>query len=119
MPHTLREAALAKQLASVDLLAFITTIRELREAIGQTIDDYLAGLGRSTYACRQEEAFRVCRSKSFILPTGIVVHDVPDFFAKLPQITNASLYFHFFEARLRLKRRTSDFFPLAQGARSR
>ena len=44
-----------------------------------------------------------------MLPTGIVADDVPDFFAKLPLITNASLYFHFFEARLRLGRQTSDF----------
>ena len=44
-----------------------------------------------------------------MLPTGIVADDVPDFFSKLPLITNASLYFHFFEARLRLGRRTSDF----------
>lgn len=106
--HVLREEALAEKLAAIDLRAF-ATIRELREAIGQTIDDYQAGLSRSTHVCRQEEAFCFCRSKNFILPTGLVARDVPDFFAKLPQITNASLYFHFFEARLRLKRRTSDF----------
>lgn len=43
------------------------------------------------------------------MPTGIVAHDVPDFFAKLPRVTNVSLYFHFFEARLRLERPTNDF----------
>ena len=34
---------------------------------------------------------------------------MPEFFAKVASISNASLYFHFFEARLRLGRRTSDF----------
>ena len=106
--QTLREEALAEKLASIDLLAF-TTIRELRDTVGHTIDEYLSGLGRPTYECRPEEAFHFCRSKSFVLPTGIVAHDVPEFFAKLPLISNASLYFHFFEARLRLGRRTNDF----------
>ena len=44
-----------------------------------------------------------------MLPTGIVADDIADFFRKLASISNASLYFHFFEARLRLGRRTSDF----------
>ena len=106
--QTLREEALAEKLAAIDLLAF-TTIRELREAIIQTIDAYLAEINRPTYECRPEEAFHFCRSKSFVLPIGVIAHDVPEFFEMLPLISNASLYFHFFEARLRLGRRTNDF----------
>ena len=44
-----------------------------------------------------------------MFPTGIVADDVDDFFQKVASISHASLYFHFFEARLRLGRRTSDF----------
>ena len=106
--QALREEALAEKLAAIDLLAF-TTIRELREAILKTLDDYAASNGDMTQECRLDEAFHFCRSRSFVLPTGIVANDVPEFFAKLPLITDASLYFHFFEARLRLGRRTSDF----------
>lgn len=106
--QTLREEALAEKLAAIDLLAY-TTIRGLREAILKTLDDYTSTVGDVTQESRPDEAFHFCRSKSFILPTGIVANDVPEFFAKLPLITNASLYFHFFEARLRLGRRTSDF----------
>ena len=73
------------------------------------IDEHATNSTSPLPVCRPGEAFHCCRSKSFVLPTGIVAHDVPDFFAKLPFITNASLYFHFFEARLRLGRRTSDF----------
>ena len=106
--QVMREEALAEKLAAIDLLAF-TTIRELRDAIVRTIDDYEATTSRAPYECRPDEAFHFCRSKSFVLPTGIVADDVPEFFDKLKLISQASLYFHFFEARLRLGRRTNDF----------
>ena len=106
--QALREEALAEKLAAIDLLAF-TTMRELRSAFIAAIDQYVATSTTPPPVCRPGEAFHFCRSKSFVLPTGIVAHNVEDFFAKLPFITDASLYFHFFEARLRLGRRTSDF----------
>ena len=106
--RSLREEALAEKLAAIDLLAF-TTMRELRSAFVDVIDEYGAKSTTPPPVCRKDEAFHFCRSKSFVLPTGIVAEDVSDFFSKLPLITNASLYFHFFEARLRLGRRTSDF----------
>ena len=106
--QTLREEALAEKLAAIDLLAF-TTIRQLRTTIMETVDHYLETLSRPGYECRPEEAFHFCRSRSFVLPTGIVADDVDDFFQKVASISNASLYFHFFEARLRLRRRSSDF----------
>jgi len=43
------------------------------------------------------------------MPTGIEALDIPDFFLKIPLITSLSLFFHFFEARLRLERPTNDF----------
>lgn len=106
--RALREEALAEKLAAIDLLAF-TRMRGLRSAFVDVIDEYAAKNTTPPPACRKDEAFHFCRSKSFVLPTGIVANDVPDFFSKLPLITNASLYFHFFEARLRLGRRTNDF----------
>ena len=106
--QALREEALAEKLAAIDLLAF-TTIRELRDAVIETVDEYLGELGHPSNECRPEEAFHFCRSRSFVLPTGIVADDVDDFFRKVASISHASLYFHFFEARLRLGRRTSDF----------
>ena len=108
MSQALREEALAEKLAAIDLLTF-TTIRELREAVIGTVDEYLGALDRPGYECRPEEAFHFCRSRSFVLPTGIVADDVDDFFLKVASLSHAALYFHFFEARLRLGRRTNDF----------
>ena len=104
----LREEALAEKLAAIDLLAF-TSVEGLREALINTVDDYLRELDRPSVECRSEEAFHFCQSRSFVLPTGLVADSVSDFFEKMRSLSNASLYFHFFEARLRLERRTNDF----------
>jgi hypothetical protein len=104
----LLEEPLSEKLVAVDLLAF-GSIRQLRESIIKTVEDYLAETGGLLRTCPPGNEFHFCESKSFIMPSGIVAHDIPGFFAKLPGVTNASLYFHFFEARLRLEHPTNDF----------
>lgn len=106
--EALQEEALAEKLGAIDLLAF-TSIRQLRQAIIQRIDSHMSSVGYAPRECPYGNEFFFCKSKSFVMPTGIVAHDVPDFISKLPQVTNLSLYFHFYEARLRLERPTNDF----------
>ena len=84
-------------------------MESLRETLINTIDDYLGALDRPSPECRAEEAFHFCRSRNFVLPTGLVAESVDDFFEKMRALSSASLYFPFFEARLRLGRRTNDF----------
>ena len=104
----LHEEALAEKLAAIDLLAF-TTMESLREALINTVDEHLSALDRPSPECRAEEAFHFCQSHNFVLPTGLVAKSVNDFFEKMKKLSSASLYFHFFEARLRLGHRTNDF----------
>ncbi len=99
---------MGEKLAAIDLLSF-TSIRELREAIIATIERHLGEDGRRLRDCPPGDEFHFCRSKSFIMPTGLVAHDPKEFFELLPQVTNVSLFFHFFEARLRLEKPTNDF----------
>ncbi|MGA2329085.1 MAG: DUF5752 family protein [Bryobacteraceae bacterium] len=106
--EALQEERLGEKLAAIDLLAFIS-IRQLREAIVSTIEADLEGHPRPTRECPPGDEFHFCRSKSFIMPTGLAAADPPEFFAVLPRVTNVSLFFHFFEARLRLERPTNDF----------
>lgn len=106
--EALQEEALAERLAAIDLLAF-TSVRQLREAIVGLVEAHLGDSGGRLRECPPGDEFHFCKSKSFIMPTGLVAWDVPDFFAKLPKITNISLYFHFLEARLRLEGPTNDF----------
>lgn len=107
--HTaMRDRILAERLASIDLLAF-TTIRGLRDEISRTIEEHLVSTPNGGASCPPGEEFHFCESQSFIMPTGLVAHDVDEFFEQVPKLTHPSLYFHFMEARLRLGRRTNDF----------
>ena len=104
----LQEEPLSEKLVAIDLLAF-SAIRQLRLAIVETMQTYLAQLGRRVRNCLPGHEFHFCEVKSFIMPSGLVAQNIPDFFAKLMMASNPSLYFHFFEARLRLGRQTNDF----------
>ncbi len=106
--EALQEDGLAERLAAIDLLAF-TTIRDLRESILGMVEDHIRTSKGQLRECPPGDELHFCKSKSFIMPTGIVAQDPVDFFAKLPGITTTSLYFHFLEARLRLGRTTNDF----------
>jgi hypothetical protein len=106
--EALQEEALGEKLAAVDLLAF-STIRKLREAIVQTIEGHVGSNGMALRECPAGDEFHFCRSKSFIMATGLVALDPAEFFDLLPQVSNVSVFFHFFEARLRLGRPTNDF----------
>jgi hypothetical protein len=106
--RALQEQRLAEKLTAVDLLAF-TSVRQVREAIAAAISGHLVESGGLVRQCPPGDEFHFCESQSFIMPTGIVAPDVADFFPQLPRVSNVSLFFHFFEARLRLERPTNDF----------
>jgi len=105
----LGEAKLGECLASIDTTQF-STIRGLREKIIETISEYVKKepLAEKRFARRDEE-FYFIKSISFILPTNYVVHDLREFADILKMITVDSIYFHIFEARLRLEKKTNDF----------
>lgn len=105
--HAIQEERLAERLAAIELLT-ITSIRDLRTAIVTTVEEHLKSEG-TRRDCPAGDEFHFCEAKSFIMPIGVVAHDVPEFFEQLGRVTNACLHFHFFEARLRLERPTNDF----------
>ena len=96
-------------LVSIDTVQY-RTIRALREKIISTVEDYLKEnpLGKLKFARPQEE-FHFIKAISFFLPTHYIAHDLKEFADILGKITIDSIYFHFFEARLRLERDSNDF----------
>lgn len=107
--EVLNEDALGEKLASIDTIQF-STIRTLREKIIKTIEDYLKDnpLAKMKFAQEGEE-FHFIKSLSFVLPTNYTVHNLKEFVDVLGKITIDSIYFHVFEARLRLEKGTNDF----------
>ena len=106
--RALLEEQLAERLAAIDLLAF-TSIRQLRESIISLIEAHLAASARPPTEAWPDDQFPFCESQSFLMPTGVVVNDVGEFFERIREVSNVSLFFHFFESRLRLERVTNDF----------
>ncbi len=105
----LSEEELSEKLASIDTIEF-PTIRELREKIILTVENYLNEnpVAKLKFA-RKGEEFDFVKSVSFIVPTRHKANDTKEFVEILKKITLDSIYFHIFEARLRLERGPNDF----------
>jgi len=107
--EVLGDAALGEKLASIDTIQF-NTIRSLREETIRTIENYIKNnpLAKLKFASDGEE-FHFIKAISFIIPTKYVAYNLSDFVEILEKITIDSIYFHIFEARLRLERGANDF----------
>lgn len=105
----LGEDELGEKLASIDTVQF-STIHDLREAIATAIDGYLKNnaLAKLRFAGEGAE-FHFIKTVSFAISTNYVAYDLKEFRDILGNITIDSIYFHIFEARLRLERKTNDF----------
>ncbi len=107
--EVLGEDELGERLASIDTMQF-SAIRALREEIVEVIEGYLRDRPQAKLRFANEgEEFHFIKSVSFILPTHYVAHDLKEFVEILRKITIDSIYFHIFEARLRLEKVKNDF----------
>jgi len=105
----LGEVELGEQLASIDTMRF-SKIHELQAVLVQTIEDYLKTneFAKLRFA-RGNEEFHFIKSISFVIPTNFIAHNLEEFVQALKKVTPDSIYFHMFEARLRLERPSNDF----------
>jgi len=105
----LGEDELGEKISSIDIIQF-STIRSLREKIVKTIDEYfkVKPSAKLKFAHPGEE-FYFIKSVSFVLPTNYSVYTLSEFIDVLHKITIDSIYFHIFEARLRLEKADNDF----------
>lgn len=103
----LGDEVLGERLASVDTFDF-PTMGALKMWLVDVIEDYLANNPDGKKASEGEE-FHFIRSRGVILPTPYVAHNLREFVEVMKKITVNSIYFHVFEARLRLQKGTNDF----------
>jgi len=109
------ERELGERLLRIDTVQY-SSLNQLRKRIALIIEAYLKKnfLARLKLAKREEE-FHFIKSISFIIPTDYLVYDLSEFKEVLKKVSIDSVYFHVFEARLRLGRKTSDFSDWIEG----
>jgi Family of unknown function (DUF5752) len=99
---------LGERLASVDTVSF-PTIRDLRIRYVEILQSYSQGHNARNGDCPEGQEFHFMSCRTFILPTPYEAHNVEEFRDILKKISINSIYFHIFEARLRLERGNNDF----------
>jgi hypothetical protein len=103
----LTDVPLAEEISSIDTVQF-NTLGELRAAFASVLRPHCKGPGANR-ECPPGGEFHFMASQTFVLNTPYVARDLNEFLAALRQITFGSLYFHIFDAKLRLERGENDF----------
>jgi hypothetical protein len=106
--NVLGEVELGEKLASIDIIQY-SSVRSLREKIILTIEQHLREHPTSERRFVNPGAeFHFIKSVSFVFPTNHVADNLKELADILKQITIDSIYFHVFEARLRLEKGKND-----------
>lgn len=105
----LGEERLGELLAGIDIMEH-PTLQSLREAFAGAIEGYLenAPAAKLRFASEGEEFFFV-KSAHVVMPTSHQASTLAEFADALSRVSIHSLYFHVFDARLRVGRPTNDF----------
>ncbi len=104
---SLKEERLGEKLAAVDIVRF-GGIAPLRESFISIIEEHIKHHPAERRAPDGEE-FHFMKSVTFVVPTPHVVDNLRDFYETLGMVSIHSVYFHIFEARLRLEKGDNDF----------
>jgi hypothetical protein len=106
--RALQEQAVAEKLSAVELLDY-TSLEDLRNALIKAIESSSELYSGRPRTCPPGDEFHFCQVKSFIMPTGMTASSLEEFAENVTRCTNSSIFFHLFEARLRLEHKTNDF----------
>lgn len=102
-----RDLVLGERLAVIDPFEF-KNLEALREELISLIDDHLS---RTSVVPRVifGKPFFFKQSRIIEVPTGIEVKTLQEFRDALAEVDVSAIYYHMFEARIRLPREDSDF----------
>ncbi|GKS66052.1 hypothetical protein YTPLAS72_33560 [Nitrospira sp.] len=102
-----RDYVLAERLCVVDPFDF-PSVEVLREELISIIDDHLTKMS-TVPRVGFGTPFHFSRSRILEVPTGIEVKTLREFRDAIPEVDVSALYFHVFEAHMRLQRDENDF----------
>ncbi len=105
--ESLEERALAEELSNVDPYGF-NDINALRNELMRVMRDYLERFPEPRETRRGEE-FYFNETVTLVFPAGLWAKNLAEFLIAVKYIDPSSLYYHFFDSRLRLGGRMNDF----------
>ncbi|MDI6776154.1 MAG: DUF5752 family protein [Syntrophales bacterium] len=105
--ESLEERALAEQLSNIDPYDF-KDISDLRKELLGVIDDYLKRFPAPREAMPSNEFF-FNETAILIFPVGIRAKNLAEFLMAIKYVDSGSIYYHFYEARIRLGGGIDDF----------
>ncbi|VAV83111.1 hypothetical protein MNBD_DELTA01-168 [hydrothermal vent metagenome] len=103
----LEEKVLAERLANLNPFEF-SDIEEIRVELIRIITNYLKE-NRPPRAVRGGKEFFFNEGITIVIPTGHKASNLREFKAVLDEVDPSCIYYHFYEARLRLGRKDDDF----------
>ncbi|MCP3677036.1 MAG: hypothetical protein GY721_05450 [Deltaproteobacteria bacterium] len=103
----LEEKSLAERLANLNPYAY-NNVEDLRGETLHIIEEYLRDNPPPRPVLPGGE-FYFCEGVTIVVPAGLEATDIEEFVECLDQVDRSSIYFHCFEARLRLGREKDDF----------
>ncbi len=105
----LNEDVAGEMLASIDIMQFVR-LSDLRMRFLELLEGYLkTAKHKVSGRCPEGEEFHFMSSRIFVVSTGRIASSVPEFKEILKTISIHAIYFHMFEARLRLEKGDNDF----------
>jgi hypothetical protein len=105
--ESLEESALAEFLSNIDPYSF-KNIEELRVALVEVIDNYLQNFPEPREVIPGDEFF-FNEPLTFVFPAGIKAKNLAEFLIAIKHLSESSIYYHFYESRIRLRKGTDDF----------
>jgi hypothetical protein len=103
----LEEGALAEQLSNIDSYSFTST-EDLRGKLIEVIDSFLDDFPEPRDVLPGDE-FYFNEVITFIFPLGLRARNLAEFLMALKYLEGDSIYYHFYESRIRLGRGVDDF----------
>lgn len=105
--NTLNIKDLSEAIASIDTIKYLG-LKELKNEISLILEDYLKKTNIKN-DCQKGDEFHFISCQTFVLPTGYKAKNLQEFYETIKLIDIGSIYFHIFEAKLRLKKDENDF----------
>jgi hypothetical protein len=105
--ESLEERSLAEQLSSIDPYEF-DNINDLRKELLYVIDDYLEKFPEPREAMPGDEFF-FNETVTLVFPVGLKAKNLAEFLMAIKFVDIGSIYYHFYEARMRVGDGIDDF----------